>query len=87
MEVEGFAEPARSDGTGVGIVQAVHIRQRSLLLSSPPVKLIGQSPGQSLIAVPRLIQGAVRRDEFPASDASGGCSSTFVDGGVVRQDS
>ena len=82
MQVESFAGPAGPDGSGVGMLEAVHFSEliRCLLAAAEgEVKV----PGQVLIADPPITGLAVGFGEHPTFRSLGDADTSFVDGGVM----
>ena len=84
VQVEGFTCPARSNGAGIGILEAVH-RSRVIilcLLALPPQRDI-EMLGQILVAHPRVAGSAVWFVEYPTAAVPGDGDAAFMHGGVM----
>ena len=84
VQVEGFTCPARSNGAGIGMLEALH-RSRVIilcLLALPPQRDI-EMLGQILVAHPRVAGSAVWFVEYPTAAVPGDGDAAFMHGGVM----
>ena len=84
VQVEGFAGPAGSDGTGVGVLEAVHARELfGLGLLLLPAEREVQMPGQMLVADPRLAALPIGFGKQPTLTISGDSHPALMNHGVM----
>jgi hypothetical protein len=77
MQVEGFTGPAGSDGSSVGMVEAVY-SSKLIRLGGIAAEREGQMSGQVVITHPRLTPSPIRFVERPAALSFSGDSDTAL---------